>query len=244
MSLENPVMSIKSPSGLAHSKPIDALPGQFSSVYGNLHPILLLSTAAVSFPTLVKDPVSTLLGLVPTTATFQVLYCILCLPSTGQAPPPALKPGQKKKSGKVTQDFGAKLVPAFLSLVLSITLTAPVLFVFTILFGAPVTSHTLHTLLFALHIALLTTPQLFYAHGLDTQKWLRIVSLQLPIDEAYGMAIGAFIGAWLGAIPIPLDWDRDWQRWPVTITVGLYCGAVLGKLAGGYLLKGSRIKIS
>ena len=57
------------------------------------------------------------------------------------------------------------------------------------------------------------------------------------------MALGACVGAWIGAIPIPLDWDREWQKWPVTIICGLYAGAVIGKVAGG-LLKGSKMKMS
>lgn len=31
------------------------------------------------------------------------------------------------------------------------------------------------------------------------------------LEWAYWGAIGTFIGAWLGAVPIPLDWDREWQ---------------------------------
>lgn len=58
------------------------------------------------------------------------------------------------------------------------------------------------------------------------------------------MSLGACLGSWIGAIPIPLDWDREWQKWPVTIVTGLYIGAVLGKLAGEYLFKGRMIKIS
>jgi phosphatidylinositol glycan class F len=58
------------------------------------------------------------------------------------------------------------------------------------------------------------------------------------------MAMGALVGAWVGAIPIPLDWDREWQKWPVTIICGMYTGAVLGKVAGGYLFNGSKVKIS
>jgi phosphatidylinositol glycan class F len=54
--------------------------------------------------------------------------------------------------------------------------------------------------------------------------------------------VGAFVGAWLGAVPIPLDWDREWQKWPVTIVTGIYLGYVLGKGIGGYLVKGKRIK--
>ena len=88
------------------------------------------------------------------------------------------------------------------------------------------------------------TPQLYYVHGLDAQTWLRIVSLQLPVDEVLGMSLGALGGAWLGAIPIPLDWDREWQKWPVTVVVGAYCGAVVGKLMGGLVFKGWKIKMS
>ena len=124
------------------------------------------------------------------------------------------------------------------------TLTAPVLYIIVILFGAPLTTHQPHTLLLALHLALLNTPQLYYAHGLDTQTWLKIVSLQLPVDELFGMSLGACVGSWIGAIPIPLDWDREWQKWPVTIITGLYIGAVVGKVAGGHMFKGATIKIS
>lgn len=134
--------------------------------------------------------------------------------------------------------------PAFLSLVLTFFLSAPLLYIVVIFFGAPLVSHLPHTGLLALHLALLTTPQLFYVHGLDATTWLRLASLQQPIDEAYGLSLGACVGAWIGAIPIPLDWDREWQKWPVTIVCGMYAGAVLGKVVGGYVLKGVRMKMN
>lgn len=127
---------------------------------------------------------------------------------------------------------------------LTITLSAPLLYITAILFGAPLVSHHAQTLLLALHLALLTTPPLFYVHGLDQTTWLRLASLQQPVDEVYGQALGALAGAWVGAIPIPLDWDREWQKWPVTIICGMYMGAVVGKLAGGYLFKGAKMKIN
>lgn len=58
----------------------------------------------------------------------------------------------------------------------------------------------------------------------------------------FGGVVGACIGAWLGAVPIPLDWDREWQKWPVTVVTGLYLGYLVGKGVGGTLLKGKRIK--
>jgi len=52
-------------------------------------------------------------------------------------------------------------------------------------------------------------------------------------------AVGALLGAWLGALPIPLDWDRPWQTWPVTLVygstimyvLGTFCGLVLALLS-------------
>lgn len=73
---------------------------------------------------------------------------------------------------------------------------------------------------------------------------MQAASLQLPLDEVYGMTLGAVVGAWVGAVPIPLDWDREWQKWPVTIIAGLYIGAVAGKVLGAYVVKGVRVKIA
>jgi phosphatidylinositol glycan class F len=92
------------------AKPVDILQTQFSLLYANLHPILLLSILLFSFRTLVEDPVNTLLGLAPTVAVLQAVYCVICLPSPGQTPAPPPKPGQKKKPAKPAQDIWAKVV--------------------------------------------------------------------------------------------------------------------------------------
>ncbi|KAK4634508.1 Glycosylphosphatidylinositol anchor biosynthesis protein 11 [Fulvia fulva] len=241
--MSSPAVQAKPAEAVKPGKAVDLLPGQLSWLYANLHPVLLLSLIPVTFTTLVRDPVSALLGLAPTVALVQALYCVLCLPSSGQAPSPKSKPGLKTTTGKPAQDIWAKAVPAFLSFVLTFTLSAPLLYIIVILFGAPLVSHHLHTLLLAIHLALLTTPHLFYVHGLQVSTWTRLVSLQQPVDEVYGMALGACVGAWIGTIPIPLDWDREWQKWPITIICGLYAGAVIGKVVGG-LLKGSKMKMS
>jgi phosphatidylinositol glycan class F len=69
-----------------------------------------------------------------------------------------------------------------------------------------------------------------------------VLSAQSPFDEVYGAAAGAGVGAWLGAVPIPLDWDREWQKWPVTIVAGMYMGWAAGKVLGGWVVKGKRIE--
>lgn len=75
-----------------------------------------------------------------------------------------------------------------------------------ILFGAPVTSHQLQTVLCGVHVSILTALPLFYVHGVDGPKWMQVAALDAPVDEVFGSALGALVGAWIGAIPIPLDW--------------------------------------
>ena len=93
-----------------------------------------------------------------------------------------------------------------LSLLVSFLIATPLLAAILVLFGAPISTHYLHTLLAAAHISLLATLPLVYVHGVDGQTWMEIVSLLLPGDEVFGGLVGTCVGAWLGAVPIPLDW--------------------------------------
>ena len=55
----------------------------------------------------------------------------------------------------------------------------------------------------------------------------------MPVDFLwFGGAWGSLAGAWMGAIPIPLDWDRPWQRWPVTCVAGADAGFAVGTVLG------------
>jgi phosphatidylinositol glycan class F len=108
----------------------------------------------------------------------------------------------------------------------------PAIFLLTILLGAPVTTHLLHTTLLAAHISLLSLFPLLYSRPLRRGYWLDILSGTAPLDEVFGGFIGAMIGAWVGAVPIPLDWDRAWQAWPITVTAGAYGGWVVGRGVG------------
>ena len=45
-------------------------------------------------------------------------------------------------------------------------------------------------------------------------------------------AITSVIGTWIGAIPIPLDWDKPWQQWPISCI----CGAIIGFAVGNLFI--------
>lgn len=100
----------KAPPAPGPAKHIDVLQSQGAQLYANIHPILLLSLLLASFRALVEDPVSTLLGLAPAVAVLQAVYCVVCLPYSGQAPVPTPKPGQKKKVQKPSQEVLARVV--------------------------------------------------------------------------------------------------------------------------------------
>lgn len=100
--------------------------------------------------------------------------------------------------------------------------------------GAPLWPYSLLplTLLFSFHVSILSLLPIFYAHGISKLAWGDVVAAWLPFDEAgvWGGFVGTFVGAWMGAIPMALDWDREWQKWPVTVLTAAYLGWAVGRL--------------
>ncbi|THD00322.1 hypothetical protein EYZ11_000215 [Aspergillus tanneri] len=157
-----------------------------------------------------------------------------------------IKPGKigYRRRGPKTDSstcFSAKVIPAVLSLILTFLLAAPVLAALLVLFGAPITTHHWETLLCAAHMAVLSSTALIYAHGVDGTTWKEVWGAARPLDAVWGGALGTGVGAWFGAVPIPLDWDRPWQTYPITILVGAYIGYAVGLGLGRSWLFGKRI---
>lgn len=120
------------------------------------------------------------------------------------------------------------------SIFVSIILAVP-LFVAIILMGAPIYNYSLKTLYLTLHLSLLIFSPLIVLYNLDLNQFKKLFTE----DSLYGIIFHHTIlslvlltlgGCWLGVIPIPLDWDRPWQQWPITLLVGGYLGGVIGGL--------------
>ncbi|KAB8237475.1 PIG-F family protein [Aspergillus alliaceus] len=241
--------------------PINILPTTSSKVYALVHPILLLSLLATRFNALVADPITELLNDLPFLALLQVTFVMTCLPPAGspeddnipKPTTPKPKPSVRRKPiPKSDSSFAAaaaaaalstKLIPAILSLTLTTLLATPVLTILLVLFGAPATTHHAQTLLCAAHMAVLSSTALIYVHGVDGNTWKEIWGANRPADVVWGGALGTGVGAWFGAVPIPLDWDRPWQAFPITVLVGAYIGYVVGSGLGRTVLFGRRLKI-
>ncbi|KAJ5526529.1 Glycosylphosphatidylinositol anchor biosynthesis protein 11 [Penicillium frequentans] len=239
--------------------PINILPSKLAQAYSYAHPIFLLTLCAARFEALVADPVQELLEDLPWLALLQLFYVLLCLPPAASpsadsssasdakaARSRSGKPGYRRKnSGKnVWAAVWAKLMPACLSLGLTF-LATPIIAALLVMFGAPLTTHNYETVLCAAHMALLSASQLAYVHGVDGSVWKEVWGIARPADTVWGSALGTGLGAWFGAVPIPLDWDRPWQAFPITILVGAYIGYALGTLLSRTpLLYGKRIQFS
>ncbi|KAI6020102.1 hypothetical protein PISMIDRAFT_10560 [Pisolithus microcarpus 441] len=107
-------------------------------------------------------------------------------------------------------------------------------------------SHHLQTGLLASVVAILTAfvPAFVFGYPslasdatalLNRLNWIRLfaeLSPRNPVERVVVYpAVGAVVGAWVGAFPIPLDWDRPWQAWPLTPLYGSLAGYIIASLA-------------
>lgn len=118
----------------------------------------------------------------------------------------------------------------------SLLLTNPI-FVTMVLLGAPLYMGKIETYILSFHFALIIFQPLLICYDFNFKKFMELRELEdvpkavisHPILAGCSLTI---VGAWLGTLPIPLDWDRPWQQWPITIMVGGYIGAFVGPLVG------------
>lgn len=110
---------------------------------------------------------------------------------------------------------------------------ANVIFVILILFGSPLYTQVWETYVLSYHLALILVQPVLVMYKLYFNDIAALFQLEHiycaifsnPILSSSALGV---LGTWLGVIPIPLDWDRPWQQWPITLLVGGYSGAFIG----------------
>eukprot|EP00644_Phytophthora_capsici_P006981 jgi/Phyca11/5897/fgenesh1_pm.PHYCAscaffold_8_\ len=117
---------------------------------------------------------------------------------------------------------------------LGLVLGSVVFHVIVVLFGAPVVDLWRQTLLLSLLLSSCVTVPLALHLGVSPHEWLDLL-LELRVSDSHKLylvcsSIGAMMGAYVGALPIPLDWDRPWQQWPLTCVYGTLIGHAVGIL--------------
>lgn len=139
-----------------------------------------------------------------------------------------------EKSKKSKTQNSSENVPLLLAggVVISLVLSVP-LFVLLILLGAPLASHLKETYLLSIHLSLLIFYPLLILYKYDYKLLIKFLDADgvynaIAKNQILFSAVLAVIGTWFGIIPIPLDWDRDWQQWPITLLTGAYIGSFVG----------------
>ncbi|CAO0789668.1 unnamed protein product [Mucor circinelloides] len=170
--------------------------------------------ATFKLPTtsLLKDPVQTLSTTVPVLFVGHILLVLLAHILRGT-------------TNKAFKSVGYSILA---------TATATgVLHVLTVLFGAPLIEKIPNTFLFAAYLSILTVMPCY--ESFQETAWIKVFLQHSPTTTseiyAYAQAICALSGAWIGAIVLPLDWDREWQAWPISCVISTYVGHSVGVLA-------------
>lgn len=117
----------------------------------------------------------------------------------------------------------------------STVLSACVAYLFAILFGAPVFTKQEQTFTFALLItAVIITPTVIQ---LGSNILPLLLTDCLEAEFASTMEVyeknnfqATVLGALIGSAVIPLDWNTEWQRWPIPCCIGLLGGHLLANV--------------
>ncbi|XP_010497615.1 PREDICTED: phosphatidylinositol-glycan biosynthesis class F protein [Camelina sativa] len=101
--------------------------------------------------------------------------------------------------------------------------------------GAPIGLQSLpKTIHWSFLISVFTVVPATAVFGASWTNWHRVFASLKPTGNIEYMiltpAYGAIIGGWFGAWPMPLDWERPWQEWPICVCYGAIGGYVVGQI--------------
>lgn len=116
-----------------------------------------------------------------------------------------------------------------------------IIYLVCILMGAPLLTDIVRTFFFSIYIVLIGfTPIIINLKGNLKDIYDCVFQNELFMSRKIffirNLVWGTMVGAWLGAIPIPLDWDRWWQEWPITCLISSTLGALCSIVISYFLL--------
>ncbi|MCO5599514.1 hypothetical protein L7F22_053620 [Adiantum nelumboides] len=125
--------------------------------------------------------------------------------------------------------------------ILSLPIGALILIIAAIIFGAPWDlEHSRITAYWGQLISAIVVMPAGIVLGGSWLDWQRLFAFTRPRGGLeYSVCIpahGAVIGAWFGAWPMPLDWERPWQEWPICVTYGMAGGFFAGEMLSAILV--------
>ncbi|CAN6321621.1 unnamed protein product [Urochloa humidicola] len=120
-----------------------------------------------------------------------------------------------------------------------------------IVLGAPVgMKYWMVTIYWSLLMSLFTFVPAACVFGASKIDWQNVLSHSIyftPTDvENYMISApchGAVLGAWIGAWPMPLDWERPWQEWPICVTYGAVAGHLVGMAVSWVLIAAHKRRV-
>ncbi|XP_032039904.1 phosphatidylinositol-glycan biosynthesis class F protein isoform X1 [Aythya fuligula] len=153
--------------------------------------------------------------------------CVLCVGTLNVGLCLVLKPSLPPKRSSV-----ANKISRFLKCCIYFFMSCILFHAIIVLYGAPLIESVTETFLFAVLLSTFTTLQCLCMLGPNIQAWIRVFSkngaTSIWENSLQITTTCSILGAWFGAFPIPLDWDRPWQVWPISCSLGATFGYVAG----------------
>ncbi|KAM8810210.1 phosphatidylinositol-glycan biosynthesis class F protein [Eudromia elegans] len=153
--------------------------------------------------------------------------CSVCVSALNVVLYAALRPSPSPRRG-----FLAHKISRFLKCCMYFFMSCILFHAIVVLYGAPLIESVTETFLFAVQLSTFTTLPCLCILGPNIQAWIRVFSkngaMSIWDNNLQITTVCSVLGAWFGAFPIPLDWDRPWQVWPISCSLG----ATFGYLAG------------
>ncbi|XP_014224220.1 phosphatidylinositol-glycan biosynthesis class F protein [Trichogramma pretiosum] len=148
---------------------------------------------------------------------------------------------QPNKSLEKKSDASAKYNKSFMpsaknivKLVIAFIISTAIYYIIIVFFGAPIFTHHEETFVLALTLTTLTLIPTALHIGIDNVIVILIqtntpvyMNVRLVNTVKFHVMV-VWFGTWLGAFVLPLDWDREWQAWPIPCMLGALIGYFIG----------------